>query len=87
MNANGHARNGAQRPFSFADLAPDQPGRFAGIQRDYGPGDVERLRGSVLIRHTLAELGAKRLWLLPADDEDESCLVMQDIEGNEFCLD
>jgi hypothetical protein len=24
---------------------------------------------------------------LPADDENESCLVMQDIEGNEFCLD
>jgi isocitrate lyase len=64
MNANGHARNGAQRPFSFADLAPDQPGRFAGIQRDYDPGDVERLRGSVQIRHTLAELGAKRLWQL-----------------------
>jgi len=25
--------------------------------------------------------------LLPADDGNESCLVMQDIEGNEFCLD
>jgi len=25
--------------------------------------------------------------LLPADDENESTLVMQDIEGNEFCLD
>ena len=24
---------------------------------------------------------------LPADGDDESCLVMQDIEGNEFCLD
>jgi hypothetical protein len=35
----------------------------------------------------LIELGASRLWLLPADEENESCLVMQDIEGNEFCLD
>jgi len=35
----------------------------------------------------LIPLGAKRLWLLPADDENESTLVMQDIEGNEFCLD
>ncbi|MEU8898624.1 VOC family protein [Nocardia sp. NPDC048505] len=35
----------------------------------------------------LTALGAVRLWLLPADDENESCLVMQDIEGNEFCLD
>ena len=35
----------------------------------------------------LVALGAVRLWLLPADDEDEACLVMQDVEGNEFCLD
>lgn len=35
----------------------------------------------------LIPLGARRLHLLPADDEDESCLVMQDVEGNEFCLD
>jgi hypothetical protein len=35
----------------------------------------------------LVELGAVRVRLLPADDENESCLVMQDIEGNEFCLD
>jgi glyoxalase superfamily protein len=35
----------------------------------------------------LLALGARRLHLLPADDEDEACLVMQDVEGNEFCLD
>ena len=35
----------------------------------------------------LIPLGARRLWLLLADGEDESCLVMQDVEGNEFCLD
>ena len=35
----------------------------------------------------LLPLGAKRVRLLPADDENESCLVMQDVEGNEFCLD
>ena len=35
----------------------------------------------------LVALGATRLWLLPANDEDESCLVMQDVERNEFCLD
>jgi hypothetical protein len=32
-------------------------------------------------------LGAVRVRLLPADGVDESCIVMQDIEGNEFCLD
>jgi hypothetical protein len=35
----------------------------------------------------LSSLGAVRVRLLPADDVNESCLVMQDIEGNEFCLD
>jgi Glyoxalase-like domain len=35
----------------------------------------------------LVALGAARVRLLPADGNNESCLVMQDIEGNEFCLD
>jgi hypothetical protein len=35
----------------------------------------------------LVVLGATRVRLLPADEDDESCLVMQDVEGNEFCLD
>ncbi|MEU3189395.1 VOC family protein [Streptomyces sp. NPDC006992] len=35
----------------------------------------------------LVALGAQRVRLLRADEENESCLVMQDIEGNEFCLD
>src|SRR5258708_38397941 len=43
-------------------LPPSVPDRFAGIRRDYSASDLERLRGSVRIRHTLAELGAARLW-------------------------
>lgn len=35
----------------------------------------------------LEVLGASRVRLLPADGFNESCLVMQDPEGNEFCLD
>jgi len=35
----------------------------------------------------LVALGAVRVQLLPADEDNESCLAMQDIEGNEFCLD
>ena len=35
----------------------------------------------------LAGLGATRGQLLLADGENESCQVMQDVEGNEFCLD
>jgi hypothetical protein len=35
----------------------------------------------------LVALGAARVRLLVADGVNESCLVMQDIEGNEFDLD
>ena len=35
----------------------------------------------------LVALGAERVQLLLADEYNESCLVMQDVEGNEFCLD
>jgi isocitrate lyase len=38
--------------------------RFEGIVRPYSKADVERLRGSVHIEHTLAKLGARRLWEL-----------------------
>jgi isocitrate lyase len=38
--------------------------RWNGIERPYSWSDVERLRGSVHIEHTLARLGAKRLWRL-----------------------
>ena len=44
--------------------AGGDPERFAGIRRDYTPSDVERLSGSFRIRHTLAEMGAARLWHL-----------------------
>ncbi|WP_033344638.1 VOC family protein [Catenuloplanes japonicus] len=35
----------------------------------------------------LLPLGATRGLLLIADEHNESCLNMQDVEGNEFCLD
>jgi isocitrate lyase len=43
--------------------------RWRGITRPYSADDVVRLQGSVHIEHTLARLGAERLWhLLQADD-------------------
>jgi isocitrate lyase len=36
--------------------------RWNGVTRDYTAEDVLRLRGSIDIRHTLAEMGAERLW-------------------------
>ncbi len=49
---------------SFEADVVSQAGRWEGITRPYGDEDVERLRGSVRIRHTLAEMGAVRLWEL-----------------------
>jgi isocitrate lyase len=40
------------------------PERWSGIRRDYTAADVARLSGSVPIEHTLARLGAERLWTL-----------------------
>ena len=36
--------------------------RWAGIVRPYTPDQVLRLRGSFIIEHTLARMGAERLW-------------------------
>ncbi len=36
--------------------------RWAGIERAYSAEDVVRLQGSVVVEHTLARLGAERLW-------------------------
>ncbi|HEV7484359.1 MAG TPA: isocitrate lyase [Thermoanaerobaculia bacterium] len=41
--------------------------RWDGITRDYTADDVLRLRGSIDIEHTLAEMGADRLWDLLND--------------------
>jgi isocitrate lyase len=56
---NGHGRLAAPWP-----VDRDDPLRFEGIVRDYGSDDVARLRGSVVVEHTLARLGAERLWRL-----------------------
>ena len=46
-----------------------QDERWAGIMRPYRAEDVVRLRGSIGIEHTLARIGAERLWsLLRAED-------------------
>jgi isocitrate lyase len=44
-------------------------GRWAGIERPYAAEDVERLRGTVHVEHTLARLGAERLWQLLQTEE------------------
>lgn len=47
----------------------------------------ERLAALEAEGNRLEAVGATRVLLLVADGGEESCLVMQDVEGNEFCLD
>jgi isocitrate lyase len=47
------------RPIGGLAAATD---RWNGILRPYTPADVARLRGSVNIQYTIADLGARRLW-------------------------
>ena len=54
---------------SFDHLVPAPAGRFDGITRGYGTAEVERLRGSVVIEHSLARRGANRLWEMLKRDE------------------
>lgn len=54
---------------TIAKLVPGAaPKRFDGIERPYGPEEVERLRGSLPMRYTLAEHAADRLWKLLSDE-------------------
>ena len=43
--------------------------RWTGVERSYSAADVVNLRGSVLIEHTLATLGARKFWKLLHGDE------------------
>ena len=38
--------------------------RWKGVTRNYSLGDVEKLRGSLVVEHTLARRGAEKLWEL-----------------------
>jgi len=50
--------------FNLAEAAARRRDRWQGITRPYKSQDVERLRGSVPIEHTLARMGAENLWNL-----------------------
>ncbi|MCB9664707.1 MAG: isocitrate lyase [Alphaproteobacteria bacterium] len=54
--------------------------RWTGITRPYTQEDVERLRGSLRIEHTLARQGAERLWTLM--DEEPFVNALGALTGN-----
>jgi isocitrate lyase len=57
-------RNGAKPSGKRNRVAPswNNNKRFDAIERPYSAADVERLRGSVTVEHTLARRGAEKLW-------------------------
>jgi isocitrate lyase len=56
------------KPKTAAEIrtAWDNDPRWKGVRRHYSPDDVVRLRGSIQVEHTLARMGAERLWHLMA---------------------
>ena len=57
--------------------------RWAGIQRDYTQEDVERLRGSIRIEHTLARKGAERLWSTMTNPDTDAIRALGALTGNQ----
>jgi isocitrate lyase len=55
--------------------------RWDGVTRPYKPAEVERLRGTLSIAHTLADHGAQRLWTLL--HEEPYVAVLSAITGNQ----
>ncbi|HZY99936.1 MAG TPA: hypothetical protein VFE36_10215, partial [Candidatus Baltobacteraceae bacterium] len=56
-------------------------GRWKGIERRYSAEDVLRVAGSVVVEHTLARLGAERLWV--SLNEDEPTAALGTLTGNQ----
>ena len=70
---------------SMKSSAPDADWRanprWEGITRPYSGDDVEKLRGSVRVEHTIARLGAVRLWKLLR--EENYVLGLGAVTGNQ----
>jgi isocitrate lyase len=55
--------------------------RWKGVERDYSAADVVKLRGSVQIEHTLARLGAEKLWRLV--NQEKPLCALGALTGNQ----
>jgi isocitrate lyase len=55
--------------------------RFDGVNRPYSKADVLRLRGTLKVEHTLASLGARRLWNLL--HEEDYVAALGAVTGNQ----
>jgi isocitrate lyase len=58
-----------------------QSPRWKGVTRDYSAEDVVKLRGSVLVEHTLAKLGAEKLWRMV--NQEKPVCALGALTGNQ----
>ena len=68
-----NSRNGSS-PAQSLEGEWETSARWQGTSRPYTGSDVVRLRGPVRVEHTLARLGAERLWELLQDEEHVAAL-------------
>ena len=72
-----------QRDQQIKDLKAEwaESPRWRGVRRDYAAEDVVKLRGSVLIEHTLARVGAEKLWRLV--NQEQPVCALGALTGNQ----
>ena len=84
-NGNGKANGNGNGNALNLDLNLEESwqadARWKGITRPYGQADVEKLRGTVHVEHTLAKLGAERLWKLV--NEEPFVAALGAVTGNQ----
>jgi len=55
--------------------------RWKGVKRDYSAADVVKLRGSVIVEHTLARIGSEKLWRLV--NQEQPVCALGALTGNQ----
>ncbi|MFY9842669.1 MAG: isocitrate lyase [Terriglobales bacterium] len=75
-NGNGHGSNGQTNNWQTSP-------RWRGITRPYTQQDVNRLRGSFQIEHTLARRGAEQLWNLLTSSDEPFIPALGAVTGNQ----
>jgi isocitrate lyase len=73
---NGHSRNGINSNGQDSQ-------RWRGITRPYTQSDIDRLKGSLPIEHTLARHGAERLWNILTGGKEPFVRALGAMTGNQ----
>src|ERR1700732_3638915 len=78
-----NSKNGNSRASALPICNWQTSPRCRGITRPYNQHDVNRLRGSFQIEHTLARYGAERLWNLLHDEAESYIPALGAMTGNQ----